>query len=91
MAGGGAPQPAGRGSRKSVDFQINLIPMIDLLSVLISFLLMSAEWTQIARIEVQQAPNLPSEEPPPPEEEERLGLSVVIRSDGYLVTRRGVR
>ena len=87
MAGGATPSPSG-GGKRSVDFQLNLVPMIDLLSVLISFLLMSAVWTQIARIEVKQAPNLPSDEPPP-EQEERLGLNIVIKASGYTVTQKG--
>ncbi|MEO1227734.1 MAG: biopolymer transporter ExbD [Myxococcota bacterium] len=89
MAGGGAPQPSGGEGKKSVDFQLNLVPMIDLLSVLISFLLMSAVWTQIARIEVKQSPNLPSDEPPPEQEEEKLGLNIIIKSTGYSVTKKG--
>lgn len=89
MAGGGAPVPSGGGGKKAVDFQLNLVPFIDLLSVLISFLLMSAVWTQIARIEVKQSPNLPSDEPPPEQEEERLDLSVIIKSSGYAVTKKG--
>lgn len=88
MAGGGAPVPSG-GGKKAVDFQLNLVPMIDLLSVLISFLLMSAVWTQIARIEVKQAPNIPSEEAPPPEEKEKLDLAIIIKASGYAVTKKG--
>jgi biopolymer transport protein ExbD len=45
MAGGGAPQPTSGSGKKSVDFQLNMIPFIDLLSVLISFLLMTFVWT----------------------------------------------
>ena len=67
MAGGGGPPvPEGGGGKKSVDFQLNLIPFIDLLSVLISFLLMTSVWTQVAKIDVRQSPNLPSDEPTPP-------------------------
>lgn len=89
MAGGGAPVPSGGGGKKSVDFQLNLVPMIDLLSVLISFLLMSAVWTQVARIEVKQSPNLPSDEPPQEQDEEKLDLNIVIKSTGYAVTKKG--
>lgn len=89
MAGGGAPVPSGGGGKKNVDAQLNMVPFIDLLSVLISFLLMSAVWTQIARIEVKQSPNLPSDEPPPEQEEEKLNLSVIIKSTGYSVTKKG--
>jgi biopolymer transport protein ExbD len=87
--GGGTPVPSGGGGKKSVDFQLNLIPFIDLLSVLISFLLMTSVWTQIAKIDVKQSPNLPSDEPTPPPEEEKLNLTVLIKGSGYTVTKKG--
>jgi biopolymer transport protein TolR len=89
MAGGGAPQPTSSGGKKSVDFQLNMIPFIDLLSVLISFLLMTSVWTQIAKIDVKQSPNLPSDDPTPPPEEEKLNLTVLIKANGYTVTKKG--
>jgi biopolymer transport protein ExbD len=89
MAGGGAPTPSSAGGKKSVDFQLNLVPMIDLLSVLISFLLMTSVWTQIAKIDVKQSPNLPSDEPTPPPEEEKLNLTVLIKGSGYTITKKG--
>ena len=91
MAGGGGPPvPEGSGGKKAVDFQINLIPMIDLLSVLISFLLMTAVWTQIAKIDVKQTPNLPTDEPTPPQDqEEKLNLAILIKQTGYTVTKKG--
>ncbi|MEM6370986.1 MAG: biopolymer transporter ExbD [Myxococcota bacterium] len=85
--GGGTPEPS-KGGKKSVDFQLNLVPFIDLLSVLISFLLMTAVWTQIARIEVRQTPNAPSDVPPEDEEEEKLNLQVLIKASGYTVTKK---
>ncbi|HJL43756.1 MAG TPA: biopolymer transporter ExbD [Myxococcales bacterium LLY-WYZ-16_1] len=89
MAGGGGPPvPEGKGGKKSVDFQINLIPFIDLLSVLIAFLLMTSVWTQISKIEVRQAPNMPSDEPPEEEPEEKLNLTVVIKDSGYTVSKK---
>jgi biopolymer transport protein TolR len=87
--GGGSPVPTGGGGKKVVDFQLNLIPFIDLLSVLISFLLMTSVWTQIAKIDVKQSPNLPSDEPTPPPEEEKLNLTVLIKGSGYTVTKKG--
>lgn len=88
MAGGGGPPvPEGGGGKKAVDFQLNLIPFIDLLSVLISFLLMTSVWTQTARIEVRQSPNLPSDEPPE-QEEEKLNLTVIIKGTGYTVQKK---
>ena len=89
MAGGAAPTPSSSG-KKSVDFQLNMIPFIDLLSVLISFLLMTSVWTQVAKIDVKQSPNMPSDDPtPPPPEEEKLNLTVLIKASGYTVTKKG--
>jgi biopolymer transport protein TolR len=43
------------GRSKSLDAEINLVPFIDLLSMCICFLLMTAVWIQIAAIEVKQS------------------------------------
>jgi len=40
---------------KHLDFEINLIPCIDLLSVCICFLLLTAVWVQIGSLNVKQA------------------------------------
>lgn len=90
MAGGGGPPvPEGSGGKKAVDFSLNLIPCIDLFSVLISFLLMTAVWTQVAKIDVKQKPNMPSDDPTPQPEEEQLNLTVLIKASGYQVTKKG--
>ena len=91
MAGGGGPPvPDGGGGKKSVDFNLNLVPFIDLMSAMISFLLITAVWTNVAKIDVKQTPNLPSEDtPPPPPEEEKLNLTLLIKSTGYTVTKKG--
>lgn len=89
--GGGTPVPSGGGGKKTVDFQLNLIPFIDLLSVLISFLLMTSVWTQVGRIDVKQSPNLPSDEPQDQKpDDEKLNLTVLIKASGYTVTKKGV-
>jgi biopolymer transport protein TolR len=41
--------------RKHLDFEINLIPCIDLLSVCICFLLLTAVWLQVGSMNVKQA------------------------------------
>src|SRR3982074_416296 len=41
----------GKGKRKTVDSEINMVPMIDLLMVTIAFLLITAVWTHMARID----------------------------------------
>jgi biopolymer transport protein TolR len=41
--------------KKSLDFEVNLIPFIDLLSTCICFLLLTAVWINVASINVKQA------------------------------------
>lgn len=41
----------GRGKRSS-NFEVNLVPFIDLMSVLITFLLITAVWTQVSMIKL---------------------------------------
>jgi biopolymer transport protein TolR len=55
MAGGMDLGTGGKGKKKSLDAQINLVPFIDLMAVTISFLIMTAVWTQIGRLQVSQA------------------------------------
>jgi biopolymer transport protein TolR len=54
MGGGAMPEGGGKHGRKSLDAVINVVPAIDLLSCLITFLLYTAVWTQISRLQVQQ-------------------------------------
>jgi len=48
--GGVSVDSGGKGGRRSLDSEINMIPMIDLLMVTISFLLITAVWTHMSRI-----------------------------------------
>jgi len=52
MAGGMDLGASSKGGRKPLDTAINLVPFIDLMSVTISFLIMTAVWTQIGRLPV---------------------------------------
>ena len=55
MGGGAMPEEGGgRRKRNSLDAVINVVPAIDLLSCCITFLLYTAVWTQISRLQVQQ-------------------------------------
>lgn len=45
----------GKGGRKSLDSEVNMIPFIDLLMVTISFLLITAVWSHLARINADAA------------------------------------
>lgn len=44
-----------RPGKKHLDFEINLIPFIDLLSACICFLLLTAVWVQVGTMDVKQA------------------------------------
>src|SRR5437764_14664492 len=78
-----APTPTGKGGKKPLDAQINRVPFIDLLSCCISFLLITAVWTQLARMDVTQkgqgAAGSTDEKPPEP----TVNLTIFIDKDGY--------
>src|SRR5213595_1428940 len=79
VGGGG-----GKG-RRSLDSEINMIPMIDLLMVTISFLLITAVWTHMARINADaQVPGPPREVEPDKVEPEKQ-LHVEMRSPDKFV------
>jgi len=81
--GGAAPTPTGKGGKKPLDASLNLVPFIDLLSCCISFLLITAVWTQLARMDVQQKGQSSagaSDEKPP---ENVVQLTLFIDKDGY--------
>jgi biopolymer transport protein ExbD len=55
MGGGAMPEGGGgKKGKRSLDAVINVVPAIDLLSCCIAFLLYTAVWTQISRLQVQQ-------------------------------------
>jgi biopolymer transport protein TolR len=64
MAGGMDLGNSGKGGKKPLDAAINLVPFIDLMAVTISFLIMTAVWTQIGRLQVSQSggPSDPNKE-----------------------------
>ncbi len=76
----------GRG--RSKNFDLNLVPFIDLMSVLITFLLISAVWTQVSMIQLGASfasPKDPNQEviTPPPLED--LVLRLDIKATGYVL------
>ena len=86
MAGVSVPESGGNRGKKSLDLEIPLVPFIDLLCSLIVFLLMTAVWTQIARLELKQgnaAPPDPNSTPPPIEK--KLDLRVEVHEKGFTV------
>lgn len=81
----------GKGRGKSGNFDLNLVPFIDLLSVCITFLLATAVWTQIMSLQVDQAiqdPTTPPVPPPPDQKPPPPPLSIHIRDDGVWAGRK---
>lgn len=75
---GGIAVGGGGGGKKSVDSEIPLIPFIDLLLCCVMFLLVTAVWNKLARLDAnQQVPGqAAAADQPPPEETIRLYLQV---------------
>ena len=77
----------GGGGKKPVDAELNLVPFIDLLVCCICFLLITAVWTQISRINVTQGQKSSAaerkEEKPP---EMKIKIVLLVGEDGYTIT-----
>ncbi len=77
-----------RGTRQT-NMDLNLVPFIDLMSVLISFLLITAVWTQVSMIQIgsslygKKSDAQPAPEPPPHSD---IVLKVEVRPNGYVLT-----
>jgi biopolymer transport protein ExbD len=87
VGGGG-----GAGKRKTVDSEINMIPMIDLLMVTISFLLITAVWTHMARINSDAqvpGPPRPDVEQEKVEPEKQLNVEMKAEDKFVLVWKQG--
>ncbi len=83
MAGGAMPEGGGgKRKKRALDATINVVPAIDLLSCCISFLLFTAVWTQIARLQV--APVGAGGEPDPTPTKS-LTVTVTIGEKGYVL------
>lgn len=82
-------ESGGNGRGRRVNIELNLVPFIDLMSVLITFLLISAVWIQINMIQMstsfyaQKDPNDPPPEPPPHAD---VVLKVDVKQAGYVLT-----
>lgn len=77
MAGGMDLGTGGRGGKKPLDAAINLVPFIDLMAVTISFLIMTAVWTQIGRLQVSQG-GAQSTEPQQEDQSKTVPVTLLI-------------
>jgi biopolymer transport protein TolR len=85
MAGGMDIGASGKGGKKPLDTAINLVPFIDLMAVTISFLIMTAVWTQIGRLQVSQAGGQAVEEETP-SDAKTVQLTLVVTQDEMRLT-----
>ena len=67
--------------KKSVNVELNIIPFIDLMSCLTAFLLVTAVWINIARLEVKPAGKSRDVPNPCIDDECGVKLSVLVNSD----------
>lgn len=75
----------GHGGKKSVDHSIPLVPFIDLLLCCVMFLLVTAVWNQLARLNAsQQQPGQPQMDSPPPEEPQ-IKLILQVQNSGFVL------
>lgn len=86
-------------SGKSATFDLNLVPFIDLMSVMITFLLITAVWTQVSMIKLGSSiygkQNTEEETPPPPRADvpfrvdvKETGYRIVIGKQTYTVDKK---
>ena len=66
--------------RKPLSADLNLVPYIDLLTCMVAFLLITAVWTQLARLEVQQRGQGETESPAAIDE---LRIAVAVHEGGF--------
>ena len=82
---GGINVGGGNGGKKSVDSEIPLVPFIDLLLCCVMFLLVTAVWNQLARLNAnQQQPGQNAPDQPPPEEHIKVILQV--QATGFIIS-----
>jgi len=81
----GIDSGGGHGGKKSSNHELPLIPFIDLLLCCVMFLLVTAVWNQLARIDAnQQQPGQAAPDQPPPEEKIKVVLQ--IKATGYVIS-----
>jgi biopolymer transport protein ExbD len=73
---GGVSVETKGGGRKSVDSQVNMVPMIDLLISVIAFLLMTAVWVQTGALQASQPRGAPSQDTPPDQQQDQLKIQI---------------
>jgi biopolymer transport protein TolR len=81
-------ESGGKGGRR-ISVDLNLVPVIDLMSVLITFLLITAVWTQVSMIQIGSSlysKKFDDQPPPPPPPHADVVLKVDVKDSGYILT-----
>lgn len=86
MAGASPQEHTGKGGKKALDAELNLVPFIDLLSCCISFLLITAVWTQIAGLQVASSGGPPDQQQ---KQENTIDVKLLLTEKGYSLTMAG--
>jgi biopolymer transport protein ExbD len=80
---GGASIPGG-GGKRTVDVDINLVPFIDMMSCLLSFLMLTVVWNRLAKIDIDsplpKASAAPSEPKDPPKD-----IAMFVSEKGFAI------
>ena len=86
----------GKSGKKSLNADLNLVPYIDLLTCMVAFLLITAVWTQLARLQAQQKGQGQAGEETPPELQVKIvvlvtqdGFNVVVGQDQIPIMKKG--
>lgn len=80
---------SGGSNGRTRNVELNLVPVIDLMSVLITFLLITAVWTQVSMIQIgsslygKKSDTQPAPTPPPNAD---VVLKVDVKEAGYILT-----
>jgi biopolymer transport protein TolR len=76
-----AVETGGKGGKKALNADLNLVPYIDLLTCMVAFLLITAVWSQLARLEAHQKGQGQAGEETPPDK--IVKLVVVVNGEGF--------
>jgi biopolymer transport protein TolR len=71
----------GKSNKKPLNAELNLVPYIDLLTCMVAFLLITAVWTQLARLSASQKGQGQAGEEQPPEQQ--VNIVVVVNQEGF--------
>ena len=82
---GAVAAESARGGRRQLDAHINLVPYVDMLMTIMTFLVMTAVWTRMSALEVH-SPSSGTSAPREPEHPVRVHLQASAQLD--LVPRR---